>query len=781
MGIAGDNLQAASLNHIREGTGQLVEGTPPKRPRTGLPTPSPMPSERQDVDPSTQDAQLDMADASTMGGMHVERSTNYVPRARGLMLFGGIKIPEQTDIGAEINMIKPLVPNLEEMGVLDIQTLTLSIQSGIHAEVRYALDHLAKLSFEPRVQLELDKCDDLLDGLMDCAEVQVDKLAAGAVELPRGEASLLSYEDVIRECRLEIETLQDIPEFGTAEWDRGGAAERLIAVTTILRNLSFSEANHSLLTSTPVIKFMSKTIRFMGERHLLLRTHMNTQDFMKDLVILLSNVAYRIELDSRDDTLNILRFLLAFAPRPQARDLLPGSRPTSLAWYFSPYVPSQNRYLPPAVDALAKLLAQDEPNRLYFRQLFAADPSHVLLTRTFSLAVAVLPDHTRYALTPQEMRVAEARLPSLAQGMLAADILASMVPGPESGVARTWLEAEDAWAPGLLRLCLLANSPQGPQQQQQQQQQNGVGVGAKRTESSDTGFAIVSQRALAMLKTLVEKSGGYRGIIDAGDEQGRDEDVYDIDGGETCQVLDGSDERLEGQQGQEARKRSKPEVGSTTENRKNVAGPGSTGRSPTDDFVSLSTEPGLSNSAAIPRVESDATPLTNGDLHLSAGVDAAPSSGHGQDNAALPTAPPTPPITTSFNKVTTEESTTANVASDAKHATTDGAANNNDDDKDGAARSPSTASDTKLGKDHVVKNVSEKMRTRSSSCGDIIDRLKIDSSDVDDNNERRALVGNVGLKGDVLLKRETVLGALLLPGSDATIVRLLCALAGVDQ
>lgn len=76
------------------------------------------------------------------------------------------------------------------------------------------------------------------------------------------------------------------------------------------------------------------------------------------------------------------------------------------------------------------------------------------------------------------MRVVEIRKPSLMQGMLAADILASLAPGPESGLARRWLGSEDGWAKSLVRLCTVLTKEGGMvQQQMQAQQQQGEGKG----------------------------------------------------------------------------------------------------------------------------------------------------------------------------------------------------------------------------------------------------------------------------------------------------------------
>ncbi len=108
--------------------------------------------------------------------------------------------------------------------------------------------------------------------------------------------------------------------------------------------------------------------------------------------------------------------------------------------FFTPYEPSLQPYLSHAVDALAKLLARDVPNRTYYKVLLAADPSaatppgpYELLTRTFALAICVVPEQFRDSRPNVLIPLIEARKPLLMQGLLAADILASLAPNYESG------------------------------------------------------------------------------------------------------------------------------------------------------------------------------------------------------------------------------------------------------------------------------------------------------------------------------------------------------------
>ncbi len=188
---------------------------------------------------------------------------------------------------------------------------------------------------------------------------------------------------------------------------------------------------------------------------MLLRTYCNTLDFMKDVIIFLSNLAQAVEIPSREQALCLLHFLLAFAPSP------PPCTPGSTKVIFSPYDPSIHRYLPPAVDSLAKLLARDEPNRTLYKSIFASDvsssPSYDLLTKAFALAISPIPGQRGNI-----MQVVDARKPHLMQGMLAAEILANLVPGFETHLARSWLTSEDGFAQSLLRLVTVLSSEVSP-------------------------------------------------------------------------------------------------------------------------------------------------------------------------------------------------------------------------------------------------------------------------------------------------------------------------------
>ncbi|BDD56965.1 hypothetical protein MPDQ_002861 [Monascus purpureus] len=399
---------------------------------------------------------------------------------------GPIVVDEMYQLGEDISRLKPNVPSFAELGVIDIHALTMSIKSGIHAEMRMALDTLATISCEPAVQISLENCEDLVESLVECAEDQADLLAENTAEV--SDVMLLpSYEEVTRGCQAELTALAEVPEFGSLDYELDRAADRLICITTILRNFSFSESNFGILGIPPVVVFMSTIIRYLGTRNMFLRTHQNTLDLMKDIVIYLSNLAHTIQLPGKEEALCLLHFLLSFSPSP-----VPTVTPEGVM--FSAYSPSIHKYTPAAVDSLAKLLARDEPNRTFFKAIFTGDGAQQdLLTRAFGLAICPIPDQPR-----KPLAAADARKVFLLQGLLAADVLATFA---DSQLAKTWLESVDGFAIHLLKLaCMLSTERIPPTSQRQSQAARG------QAEADAYAYSSIINRSLAILRRLTEKS-----------------------------------------------------------------------------------------------------------------------------------------------------------------------------------------------------------------------------------------------------------------------------------
>lgn len=424
----------------------------------------------------------------------------YAPCSREMLhgFYGGFDLESIRKLGNDLEKWRPDIPQPGELGNIDIHALTKSLQCGIHGEVRLALDTLGSITraaeFMPALSIDLRACDDLVESLIDCAEEQIDLLADKADPVS-DEIDLTPYEDVMRSCRFEAMSLRKERIFGDADYELEHAADRLLAITTILRNFSFMEVNQPVLADETVIKFLCGVIRSLGTHENLLRAPRNTLDFMKDVIVLLSNIAGSIEVPGREQALCLLQFLLAFAPSPAP--VLATGRVV-----FSPFEPSIHPYLPHAIDSLAKLLARDEPNRSHYKVIFAADASasspYELLTRTFALAVSPIPDQNKETRPANLPTFVEARKALLMQGLLAADIIAQLAPGYESDVTRTWLASGEGFAQNLFRLvrtlCLLAEpTPR-------------VGGNARSQPREDMDLLYIITCGVSTLRRLSEKA-----------------------------------------------------------------------------------------------------------------------------------------------------------------------------------------------------------------------------------------------------------------------------------
>lgn len=487
--------QQQMLQHRRNSSVRRPEQMTPHA--MGQPVPAPSPS----VKAAQQSPSIKNESSTAVMKSDEPQSSNYVPAARSIESDGGYDIPALAELGQSIAKARPDMPTVQEMGFIDVKAIKLSLASGIHGEVRYALDTLTILSHENMIHFDLGKSEDLIDVIVDCAEEQIDLLSEESAEVSDA-LDLPSYEDVVRGSRVEAETLQEIPPFGSQAYDLDRAADRLIAIGVILRNFSFFEFNHPALTSAPVVRWLSNTIRLLGTRNMLLRTYFNTQDFYKDIVTFLSNVTQSLELPGQDDALHVLHFLLAFSPEPAPRFTESGGKVR-----FTSFVPSVHRYLPPAVDCLAKLLARQDPNRQLYRSIFTASSSSVavsespmdLLTRAFALAISILPDRSKGAPgNSVQLRIVDVRKAYITQGMLAADILTTLLPTGETELARSWIESEDGWAVGLLNLAALLSVDRSQMAQGPKGRELGMD-----TES----FRLITHRALTMMKRLAEKAG----------------------------------------------------------------------------------------------------------------------------------------------------------------------------------------------------------------------------------------------------------------------------------
>lgn len=440
----------------------------------------------------------------------------YQPRRRTLTKYGGLDIDALADLGGKVGDLK-IYPRFEELGTTDLHVLNMCLLSGFRAEARYALDRMCALS---QTSLRLWECEDLLDSIVHYGQIQVhrmlgqDDCSVGATEIP-------NFHDILHAGAAESDAFVELNGFSDKAYEEDRAVDRLITVTTILRNLSFPlmemqvterelEANARILAGESVKDLIAGCIKCLDpKRCTTLKTARNVQDLMKDLVTLLSNISDTIELSSEEQARLFLDFLLAFTPAPKKR-----KSNTSLE--LTMYNPLKHHYMPCAVDSLAKLLARDDPNRTFYRAIFNADAlafqgtlDDLLVVKAFSLALAPIPDSIEgtFPIGPAN-HTATQRRPFLGQGMLAADILSSLMPQPaafdydvgdSTSLERILLSSRDGWAPRLLRLIPhLAVSDAS--MQPVRDRTTGQVIDPSRP------FTNITQRGLSMVRRLAERA-----------------------------------------------------------------------------------------------------------------------------------------------------------------------------------------------------------------------------------------------------------------------------------
>jgi SWI/SNF chromatin-remodeling complex subunit SWI1 len=511
----------SAVDQHRKSASRQLEGSPAQAKAATFATPPPVKAP----------ARTESKDLNGIGAVRPGfDSINYIPYVRHMLdppSYGGILVDNVAGLTQPAALHNFDIPGSRDLGVLDIQALTLSLQSGIVAEVRYALDLLVKLTDFSHLPtyLELPECGDLLDVLIDCGEDQVDFLSDESKRIEGLEHG--SYEEIARLAKLEIHEVQDVAEAGSKKYYKERAAERLLAITSILRNLSFPRHimdqrrdNTHFLAASRAVKFLSNTIGLLATRVLSLQSSINTQDFMKDVIIFLSNTGAHIALESQDDAYNFLLFILAFAPGPIPTETNP--------FRFASYKPSVHKYYPAAIDAFAKLLARDDPNRTFFRQIFVDVADHEdsedsdlpihqqydLLTRAFGMAIAVIPDvsgHERKPLNRMDeeiLAIAQARKPTLSQGMLTADILSMLIPASDPSLAKAWLRSQDSWGCVLFRVISELAEHDGAREVVYKNQHGGHFPPQLHRDEGflQTVFVNIVSRAMSMLKRLAKKA-----------------------------------------------------------------------------------------------------------------------------------------------------------------------------------------------------------------------------------------------------------------------------------
>lgn len=361
----------------------------------------------------------------------------------------------------------------------------------------------------------------------------------GAMEMS-GTFGFTHYQDMLDASKEETNAMHREPKSQLGKFWQDALADRFLCVTLILRNLSFPDINQSVMVQDAgTLKLLFEMVRALADYPELLGSMRRKLCLQKDLVTLFANLGLYISIPTVADAFSVLLLVLSFAPEDTPyRPADPGSSSKPSTLMFAEYSPLAHRYLACAIDALAKLIARDPPNRDFFKEIFlniCTDQEHLILlnrflqgrpalqpyeflTRAFALAIAPFP-RTDFRVIPKALEI---RRPLLQQSLLIADILVSMIPAlgalddnfdamsalascpdqyaalqaqRQSNVALEWLDAAEGFGPTLLRAACALGGLANPRASQR---------GAAGVEVNP--FAKITQRSISLLKTLTEKA-----------------------------------------------------------------------------------------------------------------------------------------------------------------------------------------------------------------------------------------------------------------------------------
>lgn len=267
-------IMSPSKSTSVKGEPSIVNGTPSPKPSSVPGSPS--------VD-NTNDSQ---------------RRITYIPKTRNVETYGGIDLKYFDKFE-----IKPPVPHLNELGIIDIQALIMSLKSGMKMEITNALNILTILTAQTQPSqppqqhgLPLIQCDDLLDVLLDYLEQDI--LCESVVN-----ENQLTYTELFDMSLDEMKSL--IPELEKSTSDNWiSLRERCLCIFNILRNLSFMNENMEYLAKhqrfvSILMDIIHKSRRkeeawFVGIRK------MDTLDFRKSILIIFSNISMFLVLKDQN-------------------------------------------------------------------------------------------------------------------------------------------------------------------------------------------------------------------------------------------------------------------------------------------------------------------------------------------------------------------------------------------------------------------------------------------------------------------------------------------------
>ncbi|ORY84501.1 hypothetical protein BCR37DRAFT_378536 [Protomyces lactucae-debilis] len=412
---------------------------------------------------------------AAMQGPKCRFRTAYQPKAVPMTTFASLELTLAANLGNDIDALRPY-PSFQELGNVDIQAITRSLESALPAEVGNALDILAIIASDRRWGLPLGHCRDLLEALLECLSTSLESFS-GVTQLS-GPSGFLSdfqtYHDLLKYTQRISSQIRRSKERDAKYLHQHCAMERIMAVLTILRNLSFTEVNQDTMSSAAdFAAILSGAISLLQHPFIDVERRL---DLCKDAVTILANVGRGLSLPDAQVCRTYLHFLAFFGPDP-------------INAAASSFESRQEPYLPSAIDALAKLLCRDAPNCQLIREELSSNlhssttPRDSLGYRLMCMALCPIP----YNGTSPPLRALERHLPLVEHSLIVAEFMATyaLAGGELAGIL---LNDFPDLVSGLWRLSHLS-----------------TGVITTKVQPADHPYALVGKKCAIVLRLMSEQ------------------------------------------------------------------------------------------------------------------------------------------------------------------------------------------------------------------------------------------------------------------------------------
>ncbi|KAJ3022080.1 hypothetical protein HDV00_001615, partial [Rhizophlyctis rosea] len=233
----------------------------------------------------------------------------YQPRSRLLDTHGGIPLPHLHQLHSRLTSLPKISKHIFGPKI-DMYRVVMALKSGVDSEVRWAVDLCVVLSAEcgrgGGGGVDLRRCEGLVGGLCGVWEGGLRGGGFGCSGFEGGRRRVMYAEICERVMSEEEEVMPGLVRGSEEPEDDGGEGgrrrvceERVRAVGTIMRNLTFGEGNGEVLVSDGRFReCFGLSVEFGGERGKGGPSMKMRLENLKDAVVMLSNFAAYMQFSS---------------------------------------------------------------------------------------------------------------------------------------------------------------------------------------------------------------------------------------------------------------------------------------------------------------------------------------------------------------------------------------------------------------------------------------------------------------------------------------------------